>query len=322
MSLLIVSQLTKIFQPKRALGRQLFRSKPPFVAVNHISFELRRGEILGLLGPNGAGKTTTIQMLLGTLIPTSGSIHYFGYNLATHRSAILQQVSHASAYTKLPGSLTIQENLEIYARLYGISSSVERKERIGKLMESFGIASLKDQFVHGLSAGQLTRVMLVKAFLSHPKIVLLDEPTASLDPDIAKETRNFILQQQQEFGVSIILTSHNMQEVSEVCNRVLVLQNGQIIEEDSPENLAKKVSLSQLELTLPVCPDTLHHYLKQNQYAYTVKGHLLTIETEENHIAPLLRELAKLDVHYTHIEIRKPSLEDYFVYVSRKPHSS
>lgn len=315
MSILVVEELTKIFFSS---SFPFFKSSPPFVAVNHISFQLKAGEILGLLGPNGAGKTTTIQMLLGTLIPTSGSISYFGHSLYDHRSAILQNVSHASAYTKLPGSLTIQENLEIYARLYGISSSVERQQRISKLMESFGIAALRDRYVNGLSAGQLTRVMLVKAFLSYPKIVLLDEPTASLDPDIAKETRNFILQQQQEFGVSIILTSHNMQEVSEVCDRVLVLQNGVIIEEDSPDNLAKKVSRSQVELTVPNCSPSLMSYLNAKGYVHQLKGHLLNIETDESLIATLLQELAKLDVHYTHIEIRKPSLEDYFLYVSRQ----
>jgi ABC-2 type transport system ATP-binding protein len=313
--LLKVEGLTKIFTPsQRWLS---WSSLSPFTAVNHISFELQPGEILGLLGPNGAGKTTTIQMLLGILTPTEGSIHYFGKNLASHRSEILQHITHASAYTKLPGSLTIGENLEIYARLYGVAEN-ERNRRIDELLTAFGIQDLRYRYANSLSAGQMTRVILAKAFLSRPKVVLLDEPTASLDPDIAKETRRFILEQQQKYQVSMILTSHNMSEVAEVCDRILVLQKGTIIEEDEPEKLAKSVALSRLQLIIPDGMDKVVKLLEHQTMRYQITDSLLTVELDEKDIAAFLTTLARHQVLYTHIDILKPSLEDYFLHISKK----
>lgn len=312
-TILEVHGLTKIFYPPK----RLFSTTSAFTAVNHISFQLRTGEILGLLGPNGAGKTTTIQMLLGVLTPTAGSIHYFGKDLFRHRSEVLQEVSHASAYTKLPGSLTIEENLEIFARLYGLSQP-QISERIDELLYAFAIEDLRYRRANTLSAGQLTRVILAKAFLSKPQIILLDEPTASLDPDIAKETRKFILKQQSDYGVSMILTSHNMQEVSEVCDRVLVLQKGAIIEEDSPEKLARSVALTVLHLKITSGMDHLVQYLMEQSWEYQIIDGSLTVEIQEDHIARFLIDLAKLNIEYSFVEIIKPSLEDYFLHISSK----
>src|SRR4029079_4088990 len=189
-----------------------FWSRTPlntFTAVSNVSFELKKREILGLLGPNGAGKTTTISMLLGILTPTSGNIVYFGQDFARNRSAILEKVGYASAYVKLPGRLTVEENLYMYAYLYGIASQ-NTPQRITQLLKRFGISHLRNKIVATLSAGQLTRAMLAKAFLANPEIVLLDEPTASLDPDIAHEVLQFILEQRDELGTAILYTSHNM----------------------------------------------------------------------------------------------------------------
>ena len=186
-SLLVVDSLVKRFETRR-----FFSVVDTFTAVNTVSFELAKGEILGLLGPNGAGKTTIIQMLLDLLTPTSGSIQYFGKELSVHRSQILEQVSFASTYLKLPGSLTIEENLSVYAQLYGVPAKRVR-ERIEEKIADFDLHALRKRQSKTLSAGQLTRLMLAKAFLANPKVVLLDEPSAALDPDVALQMRRFIL---------------------------------------------------------------------------------------------------------------------------------
>lgn len=181
MTILSVHNLTKTFTS----GIWPFTQRS-YTAVNAISFELKGGEIVGLLGPNGAGKTTTIQMLLGTLTPSDGHIAYFDHDFATHRIALLHKVGYASGYDRLPARLTVSENLDIVGRIYGIPEP-RRSERIRELLTFFGMGDKADVQTGGLSAGQMTRVMLAKAFIADPEVVLLDEPTASLDPDIAPE---------------------------------------------------------------------------------------------------------------------------------------
>ncbi len=313
---LAVKNLTKIFYGKRRFF--FLRSKePPFMAVNNLSFHLQEGEILGILGPNGAGKTTTIEMLLGTLEPTSGNISYFGKEFYKNRSEILDQVTHASAYMKLPASLTIQENLEIVGRLYGMSLNSIRR-RIDRLLEQFGMEEFRGRQAGALSAGQMTRVMLVKAFLPKPKIVLLDEPTASLDPDIALEARAFILKQQREFKVSVILTSHNMREVAEICDRALVLQRGTIIQEDVPEKLAKSVALNEVSFKILQNQEKALSLLQEKKWHYSLQGSEINVEIDEALIPQLLKGLVLSGVDFSHFEIIKPTLEDYFLYIVRE----
>ena len=293
------------------------RFSKSFTAVNDISFGLHEGEILGLLGPNGAGKTTTIQMLLGIMTPTSGEINYFGKNFSKNRSASLQKISFASTYVRMPGRLTISQNLDIYGQLYSIPYS-ERKERIEKFLKFFDLWNIKDRESGALSAGQITRVMLAKAFISNPSIVLLDEPTASLDPDISQEVRAFIVQQQKERGVSVLLTSHNMDEVTEICNRVLVLQNGNIIANNTPAQLAATVTNAKVHLFITKNLDKAKQYFENESLVTKTSDDFIEIEIDEYKIAKLLNDLAKLDVYYEQIYIDKPSLEDYFLQVARK----
>ncbi len=302
MAILTVSNLTKKYGD--------------YTAVNNISFSINEGEVVGLLGSNGAGKTTTIMMLLSTLKPTSGSIVYFGKDFAVHRSEILEKVSYASTYVKIPPRLTIEENLDIYARLYGLSSE-QRKEQIKKYLTFFGMWNIRDRETGALSAGQLTRVLLAKAFISSPKIVLLDEPTASLDPDIAQEVREFIKQQQRDQNTSILLTSHNMDEVTEVCDRVLVMQNGSIIAQDTPEALAASISQSRLHLTMN---DTTRavQFAEEHRLHYAVHGSMIEITIHEQEIAGLLDALALQGIKYTQISIDKPTLEDYFMHIVKQ----
>lgn len=298
----------------RNLRKEYHRKGETFVAVDGISFDLRRGEILGLLGSNGAGKTTTIHMLLSTLKPTSGSISYFGKDFFKHRSEILSHVAFASTYVSLPWALTVEQNLEVFGRLYGLSKS-DRKERMDALLDKFGILYKKKSKVSELSAGQITRLMIVKAFMMHPKIVLLDEPTASLDPDIAEEVVEFVLEEQRTHGTAILYTSHNMPEVAEVCDRVLFLQKGKIIADDVPENLAKSVVTSRVQLLVG---DGLKRTMKiaeQLKLPYKVDHRSIELQLDEAQIAHLLTALAQAGVSYTNINIMHPTLEDYFLHM-------
>ena len=297
--------------------KKIYPGEPPHTAVNGISFQLKEAEILGLLGSNGAGKTTTIQMLLSTLTPTSGTILYFGKELSLHRSEILKHVVFASTYISLPWLLTARQNLEVFGRLYGVPKK-ELSLRIKELMERFGILSKINSPISQLSAGQITRLMLVKAFMVKPKVVLLDEPTASLDPDIAQDVCQFVLEQRETHGISILYTSHNMHEVSQVCDRVLFLDKGNIIADGHPDHLARSVSSSRIQLQ--VGNDVTHIENIAKKLNMPFKSSLSTIELgiEEPEIPHLLSELARAGIVYTSIRIIQPTLEDYFLHHTKK----
>lgn len=309
-NVITVDQLTKIYPPEKKDGA-------PFTAVNGISFHLQEGEILGLLGPNGAGKSTTISMLLGVLTPTSGCIHYGSHNFAHHRSQILNEVTFASTYIKMPWRLSVWENLTVYGMLYGLDHATFTK-RAEKFLRLFGVWDQKDKTMAQLSAGQTTRVMLAKAFIPHPRIVLLDEPTASLDPDVAHEVRNFVLEQQREFGTSIIYTSHNMDEVAAVCDRVIFLNQGTIVAEDTPENLASSVSISHLRLQVKDGLKRTQRFAQERDLQAVIEAREIDIALDEHHVASFLQQLAAEGIEYTQITITKPTLEDYFLSQAEK----
>ena len=206
-------------------------------AVDGLSFAVEEGTITGLLGPNGAGKTTTIQMLLDLITPTSGTIRILGRELAKHREEVLSQINFSSPYVALPGNLTVVENLKTFARLYGVAKI---KEKIDELVDFFEIRDLLPKNTSSLSTGQLTRLNLTKALLNDPKLLLLDEPTASLDPDIADKTRLMLRRIQKERGATILYTSHNMQEVEEICDKVIFIQHGKLKDQGTPAELVKK----------------------------------------------------------------------------------
>ncbi len=301
MSVLIVQNLTKRFP-----------GKPPFTAVDGISFELKKGEILGILGPNGAGKTTTIHMLLGTLTYTSGSILYFGKDFGKYRTEVLQHVAFASTYVNLPWKLTVKQNLEIFGKIYGMTSQ-EIRSRSLPLLERFGIADKQKTIVTQLSAGQQTRLILVKAFLVKPRIALLDEPTASLDPDMAKEVCTFLQEERGKEGISMLFTSHKMDEVAELCDRILFLQRGKIVADDVPENLVRTISHSRLELVIVDGMKRACALAEKREIPFKLDHRSVEFTIEDKMIAPFLMELSKADISYSTIRIKQPTLEDYFL---------
>lgn len=213
-------------------------------AVKDISFELRRGEILGILGPNGAGKTTTMHMLLGLTTPSSGDIKIFGLNPEKNREEILGRINFSSSYVSLPYSLTVRENLLVFARLYGVKN---KKAKIDELMRLFEIENIKNELIRKLSSGQITRVSLAKSLLNDPEILLLDEPTASLDPDIADKTRRLLSDRKDRDNISILYTSHNMKEMEDLCDRLIFLDHGRIITSGAPKDIIKDFGGENLE---------------------------------------------------------------------------
>lgn len=309
--ILEVKGLTKEF-----LNKYFLSSRHSYRAVNNISFDMKKGEILGFLGHNGAGKTTTIQMLLGTLIPTYGTIHYFKKDFHENQYEILKRVGYASGYDRMHPRLTVFENLDIVGRVYGLSKNI-RFNRIIELLKSFGMSKIIDKPVGALSAGQSTCVILAKAFICQPDLVLLDEPSASLDPETAYKVRQFILKQNKEYDTSILITSHNMNEIQELCNRVIILSNGVIVANENPDVLINKISKIKLTLTFDINFNfnVLKMYLDNTQLKYEQEANNIIIEMNENDIVFFLRYLAEQKIIYTHININKPTLEDYFLYL-------
>lgn len=218
--------------------RNLTKKFAKFLAVDDISFEIDEAEIVGLLGPNGAGKTTIIHMLLGLITPTNGEIFVFNKNLATRREEILQKVNFTSPYVSLPYRLTVFENLMIFAKLYDIQNP---QKKIDELLNLFGIIEYKNKPIAYLSSGENTRVGLCKALLNKPKFLLLDEPTASLDPEMAKNAREILLKIQKEDKTTILYTSHNMSEIETISSRIIFLNHGKIIAAGSPIEITKAI---------------------------------------------------------------------------------
>jgi len=214
------------------------------VAVDDISFEVSHNEIVGLLGPNGAGKTTTINMVLGVLAPDCGRISIEGIDLATHRSLALQRTNFAAIYAPLPGNLTVEQNLRIFGMLYGVPNL---NERIAAMLKQFDLERLRNTKCGVLSSGEQTRASLAKAMLNTPRVLLLDEPTASLDPSIAREVREKIMGFVAQGNSGVLWTSHNMNEVQEVCSRVLFLSRGRILLDGDPKTLPGEYGKATLE---------------------------------------------------------------------------
>jgi ABC-2 type transport system ATP-binding protein len=225
-----------------ALCKRYRNDAPP--AVSDLSFSMPRGATWGLLGGNGAGKTTTIAMLLGLLVPTSGRVEALGHDMARDRFAALARMNFSSPYLALPSRLSVAENLRVYAHLYNVPRA---ERRIAELAEQLQLADLLGRPAGQLSAGQKTRVALAKSLVNRPELLLLDEPTASLDPDTGDWVRTWLERYRAESGCSILLASHNMAEVERLCGHVLMLKQGRVVDGGSPAALLQRYGRDDLE---------------------------------------------------------------------------
>ena len=218
------------------------------LAVKNISFKINKGSIVGLLGPNGCGKTTTIGMMLGLIKPTSGTVFINGLNIENenNRTKILEKVNFISPYVELPKKLTVEENLKVYGKLYGVNNL---QDKISDLMNQLNLFEFKKRKTGELSSGQKNRVSLAKALINEPEILFLDEPTVSLDPDVGDYIRTYIEGFASKKGTTILLASHNMDEVERLCNEVMMMKNGEIIDKGTCDSLIIKHGRKNLEET-------------------------------------------------------------------------
>ena len=218
------------------------------LAVKNINFKIKKGSIVGLLGPNGCGKTTTIGMMLGLIKPTSGTVFINGQNIENenNRTKILEKVNFISPYVELPKKLTVEENLKVYGKLYGVNNL---QDKISDLMKQLNLFEFKKRKTGELSSGQKNRVSLAKALINEPEILFLDEPTVSLDPDVGDYIRTYIEGFASKKGTTILLASHNMDEVERLCNEVMMMKNGEIIDKGTCDSLIIKHGRKNLEET-------------------------------------------------------------------------
>ncbi len=289
-----------------------------FMAVDDVSFEIGKGEIVGLLGPNGAGKTTTIMMLLGLTKPTSGEIKVLGLDFEKNREKVLSKVNFSSAYTNLLERITILENLYVFSYLYSVRNP---KAKIKKLMEKFGLAGMEKTLVRDLSSGQMTRLNLCKAFMNDPELLFLDEPTASLDPEIAQRVREFIFEARKEKNVSILLTSHNMSEITQMCDRVIFMDHGKIVAADTPLNLTKMIEDVFLTLTFDSPEEKVKEFCLEHKLNFEIhQPNILELVLKEGEVGQVLTQLARAGVNVINIAIENPTLEDVFLKIVNKAH--
>ena len=243
--------------PKVLSVKDLRKEYGNTLAVDGVTFDVGRNEIVGLLGPNGAGKTTTINMILGVLEPTSGSVSIEDLDIAKHRSRALERTNFAAAYAPLPGNLTVYQNLKIFGLIY---DAPNLRDRIEELLKQFDLQAFRNVKCGILSSGEQTRASLAKAMLNSPHLLLLDEPTASLDPAAASETRDKIREFAAESPVGVLWTSHNMYEVEDVCDRVIFLSRGKMLLQGDPKTLPNehgKKTLEELFITVAREPLTI-----------------------------------------------------------------
>lgn len=286
-----------------------------YTAVKGISFSVPKGKVIGLLGPNGAGKTTTIQCLLGITLMDDGTVSYFDKDFTKNRQYCLQKINFASSFNTLLGRISVWENLLVFARLYNIQ---DPKKKILELTDYFEATELLSLDFWDLSTGQKTRINLVKSLLNDPELILMDEPTASLDPDIADKTLTLIERLRKSRDLSILYTSHDMEEVARICDEVIFLDHGTIVAHDTPLGLTKRIPNAQLKLIIEGDRNIAEKFLKECKQKFIFSNpHAVIIDTEEKLIPKLIFGLSKNNIYITSIEVKKPTLEDAFLQITR-----
>ncbi len=286
-------------------------------ALQGLSLDVERGEFFGLLGPNGAGKSTTINILLGLIIADSGSIRIFDYDFTANHVAIRRRMNVAAAFTSMNGVLTVWENLMVYGRIYGVK---QLPRKIDELLERFEITDLAKRRLQHLSSGQHTRVTLCKGFLNDPELLLLDECTLGLDPDIAEKTRRALQAVQQERKTTILFTSHNMNEVEELCGRIAFLSQGEILRVDTAAHIKRLIPHQVVEVTFQAGSDLtpVRQLPGISRIEWNGEHTLRFVLDDPTHqLDPLLRHLTQSGNPIVDIHVSRPTLEDVFIKVAR-----
>ncbi len=295
----------------------LSKSYGKFKAVDNISFSVKKGEIFGLLGPNGAGKTTTIDMVSGILTKDSGDITVLGRDPKKDSEYVKNNMNAATAYLPLTSILTAEQNLIIFAKLFNVKNY---KERIKDLFKDFEIEHLAKKKVHSMSSGERTRVSLCKGLINNPKLLLLDECTVGLDPDVAEKTRDIIKNYNKVHSSAILFTSHYMYEVEELCNRIAFMHKGKIIRIDTADRLKKMIKNQTVELTLMKKYPELKQFFKERGVdVIFLDNNAIRFEVNAStyDLPKLLNRLFQQGIKLRDIHVQRPTLDEIFIKISR-----
>ncbi|MEK6943257.1 MAG: ABC transporter ATP-binding protein [Nanoarchaeota archaeon] len=306
MNYIEVSNLVKTFKEK---GKTI-------TAVDGISFNVKKGEIFGLLGPNGAGKSTTINILTGLLEKDSGMIKILGYEPEKNWEFVKNNSNVATAYSWLSDVLTVRQNLRVYAKIYGVKN---HEKKIDEMLNLFELKDLENRKVIRLSSGENTRVVLCKGLINNPKVLFLDECTVGLDPDIADKTRKIIKNYQKQNDCTILFTSHYMQEVEELCDRIAFMSNGKIAKVDTSTNLKKLVKEHTVEISVKQNTAALKKFLEKEGIKTIMSNGKLIFETtkENDKIYKIMSKIFRQGFILTHLDIKSPTLDDIFIKLAR-----
>ncbi|MBI4149854.1 ABC transporter ATP-binding protein [Candidatus Woesearchaeota archaeon] len=307
MDAITISNLSKTYQS---------RSKVNY-ALKNVSFSVREGEMFGLLGPNGAGKTTIINILSGLLTKDKGIITILSKDPEIEKEAVKNQMNVGAAYSFLTGILTVEQNLRVYGKLYGVK---DLDQRISHLLKIFEIEDLRHKKVFILSTGQIIRVILCKGLINNPKVLLLDECTVGLDPDIAQKTRKILKDYQKEQGTTIVFTSHNMTEVEQLCDRIAFLHKGEILMIGTPKELRKRIKTQSVKIDIiGEKRKSLRSIVERFKVKVTEsKLNMVIFEIRgEVELPKIINAIIKEGLEIIDINVRKPSLEDVFLKIAR-----
>ncbi len=277
-------------------------------ALRGISFEVEDGEIFGIVGPNGAGKTTLVNILSGLLYKDRGSVKIFGKETKSNREELAHRMNVATAYSRLSGNLTVEENLKVFAKIYDVR---DYEDKIDEVLDLFEIAEFRSKKVWNLSAGQKTRANLCKSLINDPELLLLDEATAGLDPHIAGITREAIQRINDEDDTTIVVTSHNMTDIDQLSDRMLFLHKGDVLRTGTPEELKRDIHVKVLEVTVDTVTDRLQDLIDEEGGELDGTTASFDIEQEE-HIIEILEDIADLDITVIDIEATNPDLNEVF----------
>jgi|SRR3989338_722631 len=302
----------------RNLVKTFWERKKKVVAVNDISFNVKKGEIFGLLGPNGAGKSTTINILTGLLEKDSGDVKILGYAPESNWEYVKNNSNVATAYFPLSDILTVRQNLKVYAKLYGVKN---HEKRIDELLRIFEIENKSGRKFITLSSGEKTRVVLCKGLINSPKVLFLDECTVGLDPDIADKTRSIIKDYQRENSCTILFTSHYMYEIEELCDRIAFMSGGKIINIDTSSNLKKLIKEHTVEIAIKQDVKSLKKFLETEGMEVIITDQnsiVFEVTTENDRIYKIMNKIFKKGFMLTHLNIKTPTLDDIFIKIARQ----